>query len=93
MDFPWQDYSVGRKYRRVEKSLKNYKLGVVIINWGRWKNLTKRFEFTQNLHEFERIRATLKNYKKDPKSFSNFLKLGGGYNKLKCLVKNKNFGN
>ena len=30
-----------------------------IINWAGWKSLTKKFEFTQNLHEFEIIRGIL----------------------------------
>ena len=32
-----------------------------MINWGGWKSLTKKFEFTQNVHEFERIRAIWEN--------------------------------
>ena len=28
---------------------------------GGWKSLTKKFELTQNLHEFERIGAILEN--------------------------------
>ena len=31
------------------------------MNWGGWKSLTKKVEFTQNLHEFERTRATWEN--------------------------------
>ena len=42
------------------KICENHKLRV-IINWGGWKSLTKKFEFTQNLDEFERIRAIWEN--------------------------------
>ena len=41
------------------KTFENHKLGGGHNNWGGWKSLTKKFEFTQNLHEFERIRAIL----------------------------------
>ena len=61
----------------------------VIINWGGWKSLTKKFEFTQNLHEFERIRAILANFQKVSTSFLKFLRLGGH----KWVVKKRNFGN
>ena len=58
----------------VRKFLKNRKWGGVIINWGGWKSLTK---YTQNLHEFERIRAIWENYSES--------------SKMKWLVNNRNF--
>ena len=45
------------------------------LNWGGWESLTKKFEFTENLHEFKRIRVVILK-----KKFQN-------HNKLKCLVK------
>ena len=50
-----------------------YLVEVIIYSCG-WKCTTKEFEFTQNLHEFERIRATWENFSK---LFFKFLKLGG----------------
>ena len=44
-----------------------------------------------NLKELEQY---LQNFQKVPtKSFFKFLELGGGHNKLKWVVKNRNFGN
>ena len=62
------------------------------MNRGYWNISEKKFEFTQNLHEFERIRAILEKLSEISKifHFSFFLKLGC-HNKLKCLVKNRNF--
>ena len=41
---------------------KNHILGGgVIVNRGGWKSLTRKFEFTKNLHEFERITAIWEN--------------------------------
>ena len=42
------------------KILKNHKLGV-IMNWGGWESPTKKFEYTQNLHRYERIREIWEN--------------------------------
>ena len=45
-----------------------------MINWGGWKSLTKNYEFTQNLHEFERIRAIWENISESFQNYcSNFL--------------------
>ena len=54
----------------------------------------KKFEFIQNLHEFERIRAILENFSENSKIVFHVFKLGGVIinSKLKFLVKNRNFG-
>ena len=38
-----------------------------MINWGGWKSLTKEFEFTQNMHEFERIGAIMDTFSENSK--------------------------
>ena len=60
-----------------------------MINWGGWKSLTKKFQFTQNLHKFERIRAIWGKISESLKIIFQICKIGG----LKWLVKNRNFGN
>ena len=39
---------------RGQKNFENHFF--VIINWGGWKSLTKKIDFTQHLHKFERVR-------------------------------------
>ena len=59
-----------------------------IIDCGGWKSLTKKFDLPKicmNLKELEQY-GKFQNY------FSNFLNWRG-YNKLKWLLKNRNFGN
>ena len=55
-----------------------------IINWG--VIINKKFEYTQNLHEFESIRAIWKTFQKVSKLIFKFFQ-------LKCLVKSRNFRN
>ena len=62
---------------RVGKFLKNHILRGVVTNRGGWKSLTKRFEFTQNMNEFERIRAIWRTFQKVSKLFFKFLELRG----------------
>ena len=49
--------------------------------------------FTQNLHEFERIREIRDSISESIKIIFQISLIGRGYNKLKWMVKNRNFGN